>query len=435
MSSHRSVVVGPRTDAASLLRDYRAVRSATERLCATVSSEDCVVQSMPEASPLKWHLAHTTWFFEAFVLAGAVELGWAPHRRVPFHPQFAYLFNSYYEALGDRIARPQRGLLTRPSLDEVVRYREHVDGAMSELLERANADEWAPLTALVTLGLHHEMQHQELMLTDFKHLLSLNPLQPAYRSGVATSAVRAPEPSAFLPFSEGLHAIGHEGDGFAFDNEMPRHREFCEGFELATRPVTNAEYAAFIADRGYERPDLWLSDGWAATVEHGWRAPSYWEMRDGRWFTFTLSGARELDPAEPVVHVSYYEADAYARWAGARLPRESEWEVAAADLRVSGNTFESGVFHPLPTVAVAGAPAAMFGDVWEWTQSAYSAYPGYRAADGALGEYNGKFMCNQMVLRGGSCASPRAHLRATYRNFFAPGARWQFSGIRLARDV
>ena len=419
-------------DRGELAAAYEHVRSATERLCADLSPEVCTAQSMTEASPVKWHLAHTSWFFETFVLSASVR-GYEP-----FHPEFSYLFNSYYNAIGERVARSERGLLTRPTLEEVMAYRRHVDERMRECIERSR-----PLdAAVVELGCHHEQQHQELILTDVKHLLSRNPLQPAFRARGCMQRPADVAPRArFIGYAEGLHELGHAGGGFAFDNESPRHRVFVHAFELASRLATNGEILEFIADRGYERPELWLSDGWDAVQMHGWRAPLYWQPDGERWMQFTLAGVREVEPAEPVCHVSHYEADAFARWAGARLPREAEWEVAARELPVDGNFVESGELHPLADVRVTDdasaidAPHAMFGDVWEWTCSAYDAYPGYRPAPGALGEYNGKFMVNQMVLRGGSCASPRAHLRASYRNFFHPHARWQFSGIRLARDL
>ncbi len=426
-----------RSTAAGLLEAYTAVRRTTESLCAPVSPEDCTVQSMLDASPLKWHLAHTSWFFETFVLARAAALGLLRGSFRPHHPQFGFLFNSYYEGAGGRIARAERGLLTRPSLAEVLRYREHVDHGVRSLFE--DGQDLSPLAAVLTLGLHHEMQHQELILTDLKHLFSRNPLRPAYRR-------REPPPSTgsqvrtrdFIAHRAGLRSIGHASSEFAFDNEMPRHDVYCPAFELAARPVTNGEYLAFLEDGGYARPTLWLSDGWAAVQQSGWSAPLYWERAGDRWTVFTLGGMCELDSHEPVSHVSYYEADAFARWAGARLPREAEWEVAAAALPVEGNLLESDALHPrslsLASLASTGS-SGMFGDVWEWTQSAYSPYPGYRELEGVLGEYNGKFMCSQMVLRGGSCVSPRAHVRATYRNFFPPTARWQFSGLRLARDA
>jgi ergothioneine biosynthesis protein EgtB len=410
---------------------FLAVRRATERWREGLTPEDCTAQSMPDASPIKWHLAHTSWFFETFVLARAKVYR-------PFHPRFGYLFNSYYNAIGERVARAQRGLITRPSLDEVIEYRRHVDERVAELLDSGRDFD----ARVVELGCQHEEQHQELMLTDVKHLLSLNPLRPAYRRRDVERSTpsSAPPPLRFLARDAGLCSVGHAGDAFAFDNESPRHRAFVEAFAIASRPVTNGEYVEFISDRGYERPELWLSDGWDAVVSQGWRAPPYWEKDGGRWSQFTLFGMRDVDPHEPVCHVSYYEADAFARWAKARLPRETEWEIAASGLPIEGNFVESGALHPRACSPRDDAdqrtlPSAMFGDVWEWTQSAYCAYPGYAPAEGALGEYNGKFMVNQMVLRGGSCVSPRAHLRATYRNFFPPSARWQFSGIRLARDV
>jgi ergothioneine biosynthesis protein EgtB len=408
---------------ADLPARYRAVRAATEALCAPLSPEDCAAQSMREASPAKWHLAHTSWFFETFVL----EPG-GGYR--PFHPQFRVLFNSYYNAVGEQYQRPWRGLLSRPSLAEVLRYRAHVDTAMLRRLEGSIAE---PLAGVVELGLHHEQQHQELILTDIKHLFSFNPLHPVYHERPQTplSDIAA---LTWHRHPAGVRHIGHEGGGFAFDNEQPRHRVFIEAFELASRPISNGEFLAFIEDGGYRRPELWLSDGWNAVTSKGWCAPLYWEPRDGGWLVHTLAGPYLLRPDEPVCHISFYEADAYARWAGARLPTEAEWECAAAALPVGGNFVDSGLLHPAPGSHVV-EPAQMFGDVWEWTSSAYGPYPGYRPSAGALGEYNGKFMCSQMVLRGGSCATPRSHIRPTYRNFFPPDARWQFSGLRLARDA
>jgi ergothioneine biosynthesis protein EgtB len=435
---------------AALAGRYRDVRAWSVALAAPLAVEDTVVQSMPDASPTKWHLAHTTWFFETFVLSKA-EPGY-----IPFHPGFGYLFNSYYEAVGPRHPRPERGLLTRPTREEVRAYREHVDGRMLDFLGSPEAGGDAALLDVLELGLQHEQQHQELILTDVKHLLSLNPLRPAYRLECPDRAPDAGAPAdsgkgappGWLPFPEGVRAVGHAGPGFAFDNESPRHRVFLEAFDLASRPVTSGEYIGFIEDRGYERPELWLSDGWAAACAKGWSAPLYWERRERRWWSFTLDGMREVDPSEPVCHVSWYEADAYARWAGARLPSEEEWETAAEGLPVEGNFVERGRLHPAPLDPAPidlmpldrahapgrGAPVRMFGDVWEWTRSPYAPYPGFRPVEGALGEYNGKFMVNQVVLRGGSCATPAPHVRSTYRNFFPPEARWQFSGIRLARD-
>jgi ergothioneine biosynthesis protein EgtB len=406
---------------------YRAVRRATEELADGLSAEDCAVQSMDDASPVKWHLAHTTWFFETFWLAR-----WeSPHR--PFRPEFRELFNSYYQAVSEPFARPRRGVLSRPSLSEVLAWRAHVDARVLALLARPSAAD-AECAALFELGLEHEQQHQELILTDVKHALASNPLRPIFREREMASGGEAPAP-CFLPLAEGVREIGHAGPGFAFDNELPRHRVYLASCELASRLVTNGEFRAFVRDGGYRRPELWLADGWAAVERHGWRAPLYWEDAEGDVREYTLTGLRALREAEPVCHVSFYEAEAFARWAGARLPTEAEWECAAAAEPCEGNFVESGRLHPAP--APAGRPGfvQLYGDVWEWTRSAYAPYPGYRAPAGALGEYNGKFMCNQLVLRGGSCATPRAHVRASYRNFFPPDARWQFSGIRLARDA
>jgi ergothioneine biosynthesis protein EgtB len=409
-------------DGAPIARRYADVRRATLDLCKPLSPEDCQVQSMPDASPAKWHLAHTTWFFETFVL----ERFQRPFR--PFHPDFRVLFNSYYQGVGEQYPRPQRGLVTRPSFAEVVDYRVHVDAAVKRLLETREDD--VELAPLVELGLQHEQQHQELILTDVKHMLSHNPLRPAYTAAAKSQPVES-RALTWRPCDGGIHWIGHQGGDFAFDNEGPRHRRILEPFEIADRLVTNAEYQAFIAAGGYQRPELWLSDGWMTIRAEGWTAPLYWERRDGVWMHFTLSGIREVNAAEPVCHVSYYEADAYARWAAARLPTEAEWETVATGVPAEGNFVESRCFHPQP--AASGEFAQLYGDVWEWTASPYVPYPGYRPPAGALGEYNGKFMCNQLVLRGGSCATPATHIRATYRNFFPPSARWQFSGIRLSR--
>jgi ergothioneine biosynthesis protein EgtB len=404
---------------------YQAVRATTVALCAPLSPEDCCAQSMADASPAKWHLAHTSWFFETLVVAPET----ADYR--PLDPRYRILFNSYYNTVGAQHPRPERGLLTRPSLAEVLAYRRHVDAHVLALLARGVDPAVADT---VRLGIEHEQQHQELLLTDVKHLLSCNPLHPAYRS-VAEPLARGATPLGWLRHAGGLQRVGHGGEGFAFDNERPRHQVLLQPFELATRPVTNGELLAFIDDGGYRRPELWLSDGWATVEAAGWDAPAYWSRDGGAWLTHTLGGLRAVQEAEPVCHVSYYEADAYARWASARLPTEAEWEVAAAARPVDGNLLESGRLHPAAAPVVGdGGLAQLFGDVWEWTQSAYAPYPGYQPPRGALGEYNGKFMCSQLVLRGGSCATPRAHVRATYRNFFYPHQRWQFSGLRLARD-
>jgi ergothioneine biosynthesis protein EgtB len=409
---------------------YGAIRQATEKLCAPLSPEDCALQSMEFASPAKWHLAHTSWFFETFLLEDLV-----PGYR-HYHPQYRVLFNSYYETVGEQHPRPRRGFLSRPTLEEIHGYRRHVDGHVQALLEGDALQPPVPSARVLEVGLQHEQQHQELLLTDIKHLFSFNPLRPAYRDGGPVDA-GPPDRPEWKTYDEGMCRLGHDDDGFAFDNEWPRHDTFVHGFELASRPVTNAEFVAFLQDGGYERPELWLSDGWSVVESRRWKAPLYWEKEEGEWFHLTLSGFRKVLPGEPVCHVSYYEADAFARWAGARLPTEAEWECAAADLPVEGNFVESGHLHPTPAPADGGAgrPAQMFGDVWEWTGSPYAPYPGFRPLPGSLGEYNGKFMCNQMVLRGGSCASPASHLRPTYRNFFYPDQRWQFSGFRLARDA
>jgi ergothioneine biosynthesis protein EgtB len=408
--------------AAALGERLRQVRGATEGLAAPLTPEDAQVQSMPDASPAKWHLAHTTWFFETFVLARA-----RPGRR-PFHPSYAYLFNSYYEAAGPRHPRPERGLLTRPGLEEVRRYRAAVEEELSLALPALPAD----LLDVVELGIAHEEQHQELLLTDLKHALSCNPLRPGYHPAAPPPAARPAEPVAWRAQEAGAVEVGTPAGGFAFDNERPRHPELVPGHALASRPVSCGEWLAFMADDGYRRPELWMSDGWAAARRQGWAAPLYWERDGGGWVQFTLGGLRPLDPAEPVAHVSWYEAEAFARWAGARLPTEAEWEHAAEGAPLDGPFADDGRHHP-----AAGGPGAgqLLGGVWEWTRSAYAPYPGFRAAEGALGEYNGKFMVNQLVLRGGSCATPRRHVRPGYRNFFYPDARWQFSGLRLARDT
>ena len=418
--------------AGPLGRAFAEVRQATLALAAPLSPEDCQVQSMPDASPAKWHLAHITWFFETFILE-RFERAFKP-----FDASFRVLFNSYYQGVGEMHPRAQRGLITRPTLTEVLRYRADVDTRVHRLLA-SRADDSA-LSELVMLGLHHEQQHQELLLTDIKHALSFNPLHKAYAKRWPMTSVHA-QPLRWLGFDGGLteHGFDAARDGaFGFDNESPRHRAYTAPFELASRPATYAEYLAFIDDAGYRRPELWLSMGWD-WVRSGQRsAPLYWRQADGVWLNHTLQGQVEIDPRTPVCHLSYFEADAFARWAGARLPTEVEWELAARSLRAPQhpNFANRGAFHPLPAVdASSDEPLQMFGDVWEWTQSSYSPYPGYRAPAGAVGEYNAKFMCNQYVLRGGSCATPAGHVRASYRNFFPPEAQWQFSGVRLARDA
>jgi ergothioneine biosynthesis protein EgtB len=409
-----------------IVRRYARVRARTESLAAPLSAEDAMVQSMPDASPAKWHLAHTTWFFEEFVLARFDRAHrWRDER-------WRDLYNSYYEAVGPQHARAARGLWSRPSLDEVRGWRSSVDDRMMSLL--AHADDAALAVAL--LGTHHEEQHQELILTDAKHALWSNPLNPPYRGDRPETAAGSNSASlAWLAFDEGMVDIGHGGGAFAFDNETPRHRVLVGAFAMASRLVTNAEYAAFIADGGYDRPALWLSDGWSASQAGGWRAPLYWQGRkeEEGWRAFGYSGMRALEQAAPVCHVSFYEADAYARWAGARLPTEHEWESVARAGAIGGNFLESDLLAPAP--ARGHGVTQLFGDAWEWTASAYLPYPRFRPLNGALGEYNGKFMSGQMVLRGGSCLSPLDHLRASYRNYFPPAARWQMTGIRLARDA
>jgi ergothioneine biosynthesis protein EgtB len=412
-------------------RGYDQVRQRSLRLAEPLSSEDCCAQSMPDASPIKWHLAHTTWFFETFILEPR-ERGFAP-----FHPAFRVLFNSYYNGIGAKHPRPQRGLLTRPPLEEVRAYRHDVDRRVNRLLA-AHGDD-PELAALVELGLHHEQQHQELMLTDVKHLLAQNPLRPAYLDEPLA-------PGASLPglgweaFEGGMAWIGHEGAGFCFDNELPRHRQVVAPFALATRLASNGEYLEFIEAGGYREPSLWLSEGWDRVLAGELAQPLYWERTGAGWMEFTLHGLQPLDPARPVTHVSLYEADAYARWRGARLPTEAEWELAAQGAQPAAG----GALHPAPDRAPSnprlrgndGAGTSvtqMFDTCWQWTSSSYAQYPGFAPAPGAIGEYNGKFMINQYVLRGSSCATPAGHARASYRNFFPAGARWQFSGIRLAR--
>ena len=429
---------------AEILARFRAVRDGSMDLAAPLSAEDQCIQSMDDVSPTKWHLAHTSWAFETFVLK-PFDPGYGE-----FHPDYNYLFNSYYETVGPRHLRPKRGLLSRPALDQIHAYRRHIEDAVAALIDAANEKKWAEMAAFVDLALNHEQQHQELMLTDIKHVFSCNPLQPVYKAykpakgnaGAGRGDFGKPE---WIEFPEGLVETGVDGngDGFTFDNESPRHKVWLNGFRIATRPVRNGEYLKFIEDGGYRRPEFWLSNGWAAVQAETWTAPLYWrqqgdaEKNGGDWRLMTLAGERALDPVEPVCHVSMFEAAAFAKWAGKRLPLEAEWECLAADLPVQGNFADSGHFHPVPgpEAATSGTAAQVFGDVWEWTSSAYAAYPGYRAADGVLGEYNGKFMSGQMVLRGGSAVTPEGHVRASYRNFFYPPDRWQFSGLRLAEDI
>lgn len=407
---------------------YSAVRRRSEDLTKALSAEDMVVQTMPDVSPTKWHLAHTTWFWETFLLRPSLP------SYVEFSPNYNYLFNSYYEQVGARHARPERGFLTRPSLDEVIAYRRHVDVEMARLLSAYPKDNLSAIAPLVRLGFAHEEQHQELLLTDIKHVLSRHPFAPA--AYPAPAPVEPCQASNWIAFEGGEFEFGHDGAGFAFDNEAPRHAAILTPFALSDRPVTNAEYLSFIDDGGYRTPTLWLSDGWARVLSEDWRAPLYWSNHDGEWREFTLHGEQAIDPETPVSHLSYFEAAAYAEWAGARLPDEREWEHAALSARGPDGRFADPGRSAHPGASPSGdGLKQMFGGVWEWTRSAYAAYPRYRPAAGAVGEYNGKFMCGQFVLRGGSCATPAGHVRSTYRNFFPPDARWQFSGVRLAKDI
>ena len=415
--------LGLRPTPEALVARYAAVRALSEALVAPLSDADATVQSMEDASPAKWHLAHTTWFFETFVLRDFVA-GYVLHDE-----RFPFLFNSYYEAEGRRHSRARRGMVTRPTLGEVLAYRRAVDVALSAVLPALPEE----ARALVRLGCHHEEQHQELLLTDILHLFSENPVEPAIWSGDPKVPVAMPEETGWIAHDGGLVAMGHDGEHFAFDSEGPRHQALLVPHAIADRTVTNGEWAAFIADGGYAEPRHWLSDGWAWVKAEGVEAPLYWEKRHDVWTRFGLDGRRPIDPAAPVTHISFFEADAFASWAGARLPTEAEWEAAAAAHDPDGGNQldRAGAVEPRPS---SGGPA-FFGDVWEWTGSAFRPYPGFQPAEGAVGEYNGKFMSGQFVLRGGSCATPRGHARASYRNFFYPHQRWQFTGVRLAKDL
>ena len=425
-----------------LIDHFRASRTTSMSLANLFSRDDWMLQSMEAASPIKWNLAHTSWFYETFVLK--------PYQQAyaPYDEQFNYLFNSYYNQIGDKHPRPMRGLLSRPDGDEVVAYREHVTGAVIRLMQDVSTQAWATIAPLIALGCAHEEQHQELLLTDITHALAQNPLQPAILvSDVGFGGQQGkPVPLNWAAFEPGLATVGAEASAFHFDNEGPQHRVYLEPFELANRPVTNRDYLAFIDDGGYETSSLWLSDGWDAVHQLGWQAPLYWQNRDGNWTDYSLYGRLPLVLDAPVRHISFFEAAAYAAWTGYRLPREAEWEIAAMSVAVDGaldGEFLSGADFKLPSGVETGQGlenaatglTAMFGGVWEWTDSPYVAYPGYRAPEGAIGEYNGKFMSSQMVLRGGSCTTPEGHVRPTYRNFFPPDARWQFAGLRLARDL
>lgn len=414
-----------------LIQRFCEVQALSEQLCQPLLIEDYVVTPTPDiGSPVKWHLAHTSWFFETLVLLPHL----AGYRA--FHPQYSFFFNSYYVQLGQKQDRTQRGFISRPTVDEVYAYRRHVNEALLGLIDSASTALWSKIAPIITVGLHHEQQHQELILSDIKHVFWNNPLRPVYKERTPPPLGQGQAPALrWCPYPEGVYWIGHEGTGFAYDNEYARHRQFVAAFELASRPVTNGEYQAFVEDGGYRQSSLWLDAGWDTIQDEGWACPFYWERCDDGWHQMTLAGMQPLDPDEPVCHLSYFEADAYARWVGARLPSEAEWELAARERPVEGNFVESGVYHPLSLQADAGSGLQQaFGDVWEWTNSHYSPYPGYEAPPGALGEYNGKFMCGKFVLRGGSCATPQKHVRPTYRNFFSPQVRWAFSGLRLARS-
>jgi len=414
----------PTETAASLAKRFAEVRGASLSLAEPLSEAECSVQSMPDASPVKWHLAHTTWFFETFLLERFASGPSGDY--VPFDPSYRVLFNSYYESVGEQFPRADRGLIARPGLAEVKRYRAVVDAAIQQML----ADPELPRDALplVELGLQHEQQHQELIVTDVKHALSMQPVgAPAIAAPDSPRGDASVAVAGWQAVEEGLYEVGFGDGGFSFDNERPRHRVFLEAYELATRTVRNQDWLAFMESGGYQDAVLWLSDGWATARAAGWEAPLYWFQRDGEWWSYTLAGVQPIRWDEPVCHVSYYEAEAFATWVGARLPTEAEWEVGSVFEPSGGNFLETGRLHP-------GSASAYFGDVWEWTASPYVAYPRYRKPTGALGEYNGKFMADQWVLRGGSCATPRSHIRPTYRNFFPAPSRWQFSGLRLARD-
>ncbi|WP_455210924.1 ergothioneine biosynthesis protein EgtB [Kaarinaea lacus] len=405
---------------------FQRIRHDSESLCTPLEIEDYGIQTMPEVSPPKWHLAHTSWFFETMLLKPYLSA----YR--PYHKKYAELFNSYYDTIGTYHPRPQRGLLSRPTVKEIYEYRAFIDEHINSLLSQTDHPQWAEISRRMIIGVNHEQQHQELMLTDIKNIFAYNPLRPVYRE--------LPQPQGkatlmkWISIKGGIQSIGFDADGFAYDNESPRHKVYLNDYYLASRPITNGEFMEFISDGGYERPDYWLSDAWQIIRQQHWQAPLYWERRNGQWWTMTLSGMLPVDKYAPVCHVSYYEAAAYAQWAGARLPTEAEWENAAAEQPVQGNFRNQQLLQPA-AAASDGSLKQMFGDVWEWTQSPYTPYPGYRAEAGPLGEYNGKFMSNQMVLRGGSCVTPLDHIRPTYRNFFYPAERWQFSGLRLAKDV
>ena len=411
----------------TLTERFRSVRNFTEELCRTFIAEDYVIQSMPDASPVKWHLAHTTWFFEIFILNQQTK------DYTFYDSAYNFLFNSYYVLAGERFTRAKRGMLSRPGVEEIYKFRQVINDRILNLIEIMGQAKAEEVKFLIELGLNHEQQHQELILTDIKHLFSLNPLRPVYceKNKIAGNDINAMN---WISFPEGVYETGNRGKDFVFDNETPRHKTFISNFSLSDRLITNKEYINFIEEGGYNRPELWLSDGWKVVESEKWNAPLYWEKVENEWWSFTLSGFDKVVPDEPVSHISLFEADAYARWCGTRLPTEEEWELAASDKVIKGNFVENGFYNPIPLLENVNGLKQLFGDVWEWTRSSYSPYPGYKTLPGALGEYNGKFMSGQNVLRGGSCATPVSHIRATYRNFFPPNARWQFTGIRLAKE-
>lgn len=411
-------------DTTSLSEYFHSVRRATTVLCNPLQIEDFVVSSMEEVSPIKWHLAHTSWFFETFLLKPYL----ASYQI--FNPHYAFLFNSYYEQVGPYHRRTQRGLLSRPTVQEIFTYRDYVDEAIEELCKKITDEVNHPAWAVLELGINHEQQHQELLITDIKHIFWTNPMRPAYFD--KPIGIPPVTEQAWHFIDEGVYTLGNTGEGFAFDNEKPAHKTYVQASQMAHRLVTNGEYLDFIADGGYQRPELWLSNGWSAVQTHQWKAPLYWEKQDEEWHEFTLSGNGTLILSAPVCHISYYEADAFARWTGCRLPTEAEWEVVAMKNLIDGRFAEDGTFHP--SASGASSLQQLFGDVWQWTKSAYVAYPGFHPSPNAIGEYNGKFMCDQWVLRGASCATPRSHARSTYRNFFPTGTRWQFTGIRLVAN-
>ena len=426
MSTIKESVLSSRLSKEHLLKEFKKVRAFTNHLVEPLEIEDFVIQPMESASPAKWHLAHTSWFFETFVL-GKYQSDFES-----LHPQYAYFFNSYYLQTGVPFTRANRGMLSRPTVKEVFEYRDYVNEQMIQFIENCREDVWNTAASVIEIGNHHEQQHQELILTDLKYLLAQNPLLPIYKDRVIPES-KTPTKINWIGFDEGMVKIGNKGKEFTYDNEHPRHRTFVQNYELADRLVTNKEFLEFMNNGGYERSELWLDEGWSTVQKDEWSAPLYWFKRDEKWMNFTLSGARFIDENEPVTHVSYYEADAFARWKGVRLPTEQEWEHACGKREITGNFVDDGNNHPVPISDKGEGLKQMYGDTWEWTMSGYSPYPNYKPLPGALGEYNGKFMANQYVLRGGSCATSKSHIRKTYRNFFHADARWQFSGIRLAR--